>query len=195
MSRALLNLVLFLAFVGTLGLHYAMDRDLKKRNFEAMPEMVHPVSYDTFAKNPIFQDGKTLQLPEPGTIARGELPMHYRPTPEDATRAGLELRNPFSLDNARATERGALIFSNYCKMCHGPEGKGDGPLPQRGIPLPPSLLLERPVQMKDGQLFHILTYGQGNMSSHATQLSRDDRWKVILHIRTLQRQAAGAARP
>jgi mono/diheme cytochrome c family protein len=35
-------------------------------------------------------------------------------------------------------------------------------------------------------MFHVLTYGQGNMPSFATQLSRDDRWSVILHLRMLQ---------
>lgn len=43
--------------------------------------------------------------------------------------------------------------------------------------------------MKDGQLFHILTYGQGNMPSYATQLSREDRWRVIVHVRSLQQTA------
>jgi len=48
--------------------------------------------------------------------------------------------------------------------------------------------------MKDGQMFHVLTYGQGNMPSLAAQLSVDDRWSVILHMRMLQGPyAPGAA--
>jgi mono/diheme cytochrome c family protein len=47
--------------------------------------------------------------------------------------------------------------------------------------------------MKDGQLFHVLTYGQNNMPSYASQLSRGDRWNVILYVRTLQVAAAQAA--
>jgi hypothetical protein len=45
--------------------------------------------------------------------------------------------------------------------------------------------------MKDGQMFHILTHGQGNMASYAGQLLSADRWQVILHIRSLQQQAKG----
>jgi hypothetical protein len=45
--------------------------------------------------------------------------------------------------------------------------------------------------MKDGQLFHVVTYGQGNMPAHAAQLSQDDRWQVILHLRSLQQAAKG----
>jgi mono/diheme cytochrome c family protein len=40
--------------------------------------------------------------------------------------------------------------------------------------------------MKDGQMFHVLTYGQGNMPAFSSTLSRDDRWSVILHVRLLQ---------
>jgi hypothetical protein len=43
-------------------------------------------------------------------------------------------------------------------------------------------------------MFHILTYGQGNMASYAGQLSVEDRWQVLLRVRELQ-QAAGEKRP
>lgn len=197
MSRRVVNVFLLLAFVASLGLHVIAGRDLTRRNIEVMPEMGYSPAYDTFAPNPNFPDGKTVQLPEPGTIPRGRLPLHYGPTLEDAARAGAELHNSFSADDARARERGAFLFTNYCQMCHGLEGKGDGLIVQRGPNMPPSasLLAENAVQMKDGQLFHVLTYGQRNMSSHAAQLSREDRWKVILHIRSLQQKAAGEKRP
>jgi mono/diheme cytochrome c family protein len=182
MSGRVLNFLLLLAFLATLGLYAATGRDLRQRNVEAMPEMVRSPAYATFAPNPNFPDGKTLQLPEPGTIRRGRLPLHYGPS--------AELRNPFAAADTRARERGAFLYVNYCAMCHGPEGKGDGPVPQRGIPLPASLQGENAVQMKDGQMFHVLTFGWRNMASHAAQLAPDDRWKVILHVRALQQQAA-----
>ena len=40
MSRGALNFVLLLAFLGSLGLHVATDRDLTQRNYEFIPEMV-----------------------------------------------------------------------------------------------------------------------------------------------------------
>ena len=46
------------------------------------------------------------------------------------------------------------------------------------------------MQMKDGQLFHILTYGQGSMTSFAAQLTPDGRWDVINYVRRLQQQEA-----
>src|SRR5205823_12508017 len=70
--------------------------------------------------------------------------------------------------------------------CHGVGGAGNGPVAQRGYPPPPSLLAEHVLKMKDGQLFHVLTYGQNNMPSYASQLSREDRWNVILYVRSMQ---------
>jgi mono/diheme cytochrome c family protein len=102
-------------------------------------------------------------------------------------------QDAFALTAAR--ERGAFIYTNYCRMCHGPEGKGDGLLVQHGIPTPASLVVEKPVPMKDGEMFYVLTYGQRNMPSLAAQLSREDRWKVILYVRSLQKKAAGEKRP
>src|SRR6516164_8005701 len=99
MARGVVNLLLLLAFIGTLGLHLLADRDHRLRNFEAMPDMAHSPAYDTLAPNPNFADGRTLQLPEPGTIARGRKPLHYGPSPEDALRAGQDLHNPFTGDD------------------------------------------------------------------------------------------------
>jgi mono/diheme cytochrome c family protein len=124
-----------------------------------------------------------------GASALVQLPLHYQASPEDALRAGKELHNPLNAASARWRERGAFIFTNYCAVCHGPGGKGDGPVTLRGVPPPPSLLAEHAQQMKEGQLFHVLTYGQNNMASYASQLSRVDRWSVILHVRALQQQA------
>ena len=181
-----LNL-LFLTCIAIIGaLNWITRRDFSQPNLEFLPEMVRSVTYDSFAPNPNFPDGKTLQQPVPGTIPRGFLPLHYEATPQDAERAGEELLNPYSMQDTEALQRGELVYENFCLPCHGTEGRGNGPVILRGYPAPPPLISNRAIGMKDGQIFHIITYGQRNMSPHATQISREDRWKVILHIRTLQ---------
>jgi mono/diheme cytochrome c family protein len=193
MSRRTVNAVLLLLFLGSLGLHAVVGRDMARRNFEVLPDMAHSPAFGSLAPNPNFADGVTSQPPQPGTIPRGPLPLHYGTSPAEAVRAGAELHNPFGAD-ARTVQRGKFVYQNYCLMCHGREGKGDGPVSQRGFPLPASLLGPTAVQMKDGQMFHVLTYGQRNMPAHAALLSREDRWKVIVYIRSLQK-AAGVKRP
>ena len=181
-----LNLLFFTSIVIIGALNWIIRRDFSRPNLEFLPEMVRSVPYDSFSPNPNFPDGKTLQQPVPGTIPRGFLPLHYEATPQDAERAGEELQNPYSMQDTEALQRGELVYRNFCLPCHGTEGRGNGPVILRGYPAPPPLISNRAIGMKDGQMFHIITYGQRNMSPHATQISREDRWKVILHIRTLQ---------
>jgi mono/diheme cytochrome c family protein len=88
-----------------------------------------------------------------------------------------------------------LLYTNYCAICHGPGGKGDGVIAQRSVLKPRSLLEGNALQMKDGQMFHVLTYGQGSMASYAAMLPPEDRWRVVLHVRTLQKQATGKGTP
>jgi mono/diheme cytochrome c family protein len=157
-------------------------------NYEFVPEaqMVRTPAYDSFTPVSGLADGRSLRTPPLGTIIRGQMPLHYQPTLQDAIRAGQELQNPFCFDDTDRLERGTSIFTNYCQVCHGPLGLGNGPITRGGFPPPSSLLAERAVQMKDGQMFHVLTYGQGNMPAFNGPLSSDDRWSVILHIRMLQ---------
>jgi len=132
-------------------------------------------------------------VPPAGSIPRNLMPLHYAATPEDAIRAGIELTNPFAADDQLALSRGTAVFNSFCIPCHGAGGLGDGLVTTRGVPPPPSLLDENARKIADGQMFHILTYGQKNMSSYASAISREDRWKAILYVRALQRQAAARA--
>jgi len=194
-GRVVLNAFLLLAVIASVCASWILSSDPTRPNFEFLPQMAHSPRYNAFAPNPNFADGTTLQRPEPGTIARGSMPLHYTATPQDALRAGEELKSPLDLSNVRARERGAFVFSNFCAVCHGAGGAGNGPVAQRGYPPPPSLLADHALKMKDGQVFHVLTYGQNNMPSYASQLSREDRWNVILYVRTMQAAATPVPAP
>ncbi len=194
MLRVGLNIVLLLAAITLVVGNWALLPDPRRPNYDFLPDMARGPRYNAFSSNPNFADGKTLQLPPPGTIARGLEPLHYAATPQDALRAGEELHSPLPADSAQARERGATVFATYCVVCHGAKATGDGTVTQRGFPPPPSLLLPHAANMKDGQIFHVLTYGQGNMPSYAGQISRQDRWSVIAYLRTVQ-GAAPAASP
>jgi mono/diheme cytochrome c family protein len=156
----------------------------EKRGFEYMPDMVYSLAYDSFAPNPVTRDGLTLQRPVRGTIARGYLPLHYTASAEDAERAGRELRNPIPRTD-RSSTQGKALFETYCAVCHGKEGRGDGPLVPK-IPNPPAYTSTRVRDMPAGRLFHIITFGSGRMPSYASQLQAHDRWLIAAHVQTLQ---------
>ena len=157
---------------------------------EYVKDMIDSVPYDSFAKNPVFRDGKTLQAPAPGSIPRGYEPFDYGPGPAEAARAALEVKSPFP-STAETVARGDKVFHIVCFTCHGDLGKGDGPVAGR-FPTPPSLVADHARGLGDGQLFHIISRGQGLMPAHTINVRLVDRWKVIHYLRTLQ--ASGGAK-
>ncbi|MBU2444787.1 MAG: cytochrome c [Bacteroidetes bacterium] len=186
MSRLSLNIFLILILILFIAGTILVKRNFTQRNTEMLPGMVNSVPYNTFSPNKNFSDGKTLQAPVEETSVKGFVKLKYTSSGEDAILAGKELINPFSKESIELVEEGSKLFSTYCGPCHGVSGMGDGNIVQKGSPPPPSLFVEKALSMKDGQMFHIMTYGQGNMPSLASQVSTNDRWKIILHIRSLQ---------
>jgi len=188
-----INFVLLAGIGVGIALNLLVSRDFKQPNLMFFPEMVFSIPYNSFAKNPNFADGKTLQQPPAGSIARDYMPLHYAANDTDGIRAGLELTNPYSNEDKDAKLRGAYIYKDFCLPCHGPTGAVHGLISKRGYPPPPDLSLENGLKMKDGQMFHVLTYGKGNMPDYRAQVASDDRWKVILHVRELQEKALAEA--
>ena len=85
--------------------------------------------------------------------------------------------------------RGKHLYGRYCLVCHGANGKGDGPLVVSGkIPTPPSYTSERVAPFPPGRLFHVVTMGTQNpagaqkMPSYAALLTPNERWKVVGYV-------------
>jgi mono/diheme cytochrome c family protein len=148
------------------------------------PDMAYTVAFDPYDPNPVTRNGATLMLPPEGTVPVGGSFFPYGPGPKEAARAGRELENPID-DSKENLKRGAHIFNTYCAVCHGREGKGDGPIIGR-FPNPPTLHAERALTITDGEMYHIITTGQGIMAAYNVQVRPDDRWRAIHHIRVLQ---------
>jgi len=190
-----LNLFLAVALALCVACGFLIRPQPSRPNVEFLPEMVRTAAYKAYSANPNFPDGKTLQAPPPDTIPRGFHSVDYPATEAGALRAGEELSNPYNFDDLAAFTRGAFVFRTWCVPCHGGTGRGDGPVAMRGFPAPPPLTSEKTLTLKDGRMFHILTYGQKNMPSYASQVSEDDRWKAILYVRSLQRSAQATKAP
>lgn len=148
------------------------------------PDMVKSLSFKPYDPNPVLRRGQTLQLPAEGTVSIERTPFAFGPGPDEALRAGRELRNPAAATSAELL-RGRSVYETICVVCHGPQGQGDGPIIGR-FPNPPSLRAEHARNLPDGQIFHIVTRGQGVMPGHAAQVLPEDRWRVILYLRELQ---------
>lgn len=84
-------------------------------------------------------------------------------------------------------ENGKRLFQIYCALCHGPDGKGGGPIAAKFVP-PPDLTLELFKQRTDGFLYATIRDGGALMPAQGEGLSREERWDVVNYLRVLQGQ-------
>ncbi len=166
-------------------------KDKKSTGWEYAPNMYEHIAYDPDQKNPNFKDGKTAQVPPAGTIPLGFTRFDYPNTRDGYEKASGEVQNP--LKNVPANfQEGEVLFSHFCSPCHGATGQGDGTVVAHGFPAPPSYSKgqsSRGGAMKDltdGKIYHTITYGVNAMGSYASQLSPEERWKVVMYVHHLQ---------
>lgn len=181
------NLLLLAALALLTAANFWRGGGPETRNYRILPEMAETPAVTTFSQTPLLPEDSALQPPPAHTIPRDLPPLPYTASEEDAVRAGNELRNPVEGSDA-VLARARDIFRNFCTPCHGADATGSGQVVSRGFPAPPSLLAAHARQLPDGRIFHILTFGQGNMPSYRFQLSRQERWTVIHYVRQLQQE-------
>jgi len=161
--------------------------------FEFMPNMYRSPSYETYSENPVFKNGITSQLNVEGTIPRGFTPFEYNNTLKDYLRAGNELSNPLTLD-VKTLAEGKKLYEMFCAHCHGTKGDGKGSIkhPVYGaIPAYSDAIAPRRSgatmsELNDGQIFHTIVFGLNAMGPHASQLTQEERWKIVHYVHELQ---------
>lgn len=152
------------------------------------PNMDRQPKYLPQGASSFFADGATMRPPVEGTVARGELFVDSA-LYEGKDEAGEPVaENPLPISE-QLLVRGAERFQIYCAPCHGDRGDGKGMLNQRAGVNVASLLDERIRNLPDGQIFDVVTNGLGLMSGYRYPIPAQDRWAIIAHVRTLQKEA------
>lgn len=123
-----------------------------------------------------YQDGPRLVPPE------GAVPMHgLSVIPEEFP------VNPVPSDDV-SLQRGAILYSIHCQLCHGAQGHGDGSLAQYFDRTPQNLTSEQITDEFDGSVYLTILQGFGQMPSLAENLTPRERWDIINYVRTLPPQ-------
>lgn len=94
--------------------------------------------------------------------------------------------NPIAA-TAESIGRGKALFETHCAICHGMEGRGDGPRVFE-LPTPPADLSGPKVHTHpDGDLFWWISKGipKAGMPSFEDTISEEDRWHIINFVRLL----------
>lgn len=138
-----------------------------------------------------------MREPAPNTVSRnkqGWLP--YR-VPNDSTGLRIASRIVSPLDSsATIVAEGKVLYETYCDHCHGAKGAGDGKVGAgitvdgvqkgnyAGVPDYKSGAL---VNITEGHIFYVITYGKGLMKPHGSQVNPEERWKIARYVKTLQK--------
>ena len=183
MNKTLLN---FGFFVGIIFL--ASCSGDSNPGYEYMPNMYRSPSLETYSENAIT--GMNALTPVKGTIARGKLKtFNYDGTLEGYLLAGKKAFNPIEKNEKNLTD-GKALYGMFCEHCHGETGAGDGTMTHAIYSAVPhyndSKLLRRcklPMcDLKAGHIFHTITFGLNAMGPHATQITENERWKIVLYV-------------
>jgi len=175
---------------------FSACRDKQSTGLEYARNMYDPIAYNPDQPNKNFANGQTAQTPPKNTAPVGFVEDDIYPnTKEGYEAAGINLVNSLQLTEKNLLE-GKHLFKVMCSPCHGMEGDGQGHLVKiekfSGVPSfhDPEKASSRGGLMKDlsaGKIYHTIKYGVNMMGSYASQLTPEERWKVVLFVQELQK--------
>jgi mono/diheme cytochrome c family protein len=163
---------------------------------ELFPDMNYQDKVKDQQPSAFFGDGNSARPPIPGTIAQ-EMPsqVDYGSTGKwDDTHWGTGIPVHDARDGGRALQidaadmaRGRELYNFSCAVCHGAAGDGQGITSKYGLNGVASYHVDRLRQETDGELFDTISNGKGQMLGYGYNITIDDRWRVVMYVRALQR--------
>jgi mono/diheme cytochrome c family protein len=165
-----------------------------------MPDMYYSRAYEAFGYNNLPEDHDLKRKgiyytgkPVPGTIARGDAFSFPIPAGDSGYALAAGYRNA-TMDtttlNPNQMIEAERLYLIFCGICHGTALDGNGPLWKGGdgpFPAAPRNLLDDYTKaLSDGQMYHVITYGKGQMGSYASQVHAEQRWWLIKYMRSKQ---------
>ena len=178
--------------------------------YEYAPQMYHSIPYEPLSQikdkekgrtitsraegpaehynsNPYNPYQMTMREPVPGTVKRREGGYLPYTLPQDSlVYAAENLVNPVPNTEAMVAE-GKALYERFCRHCHGAEGQGDGLVGKifKGVPIYNSRALQN---VTEGHIFHVISKGKGRMGAHESQISQEERWKIVHYVQVLQKK-------
>jgi mono/diheme cytochrome c family protein len=196
-------LVLLFVVVAAVSVLGFRGSETTRPPLEVFPDMDRQPKYKAQAASAFFADGRADRPTPAGVVAYGRsyaakdekflgADDHlYRGINADASYArgfpqGVEL-------NAQFLQLGQQKYTIYCAPCHGALGDGNGITKQYGMGSTPTYHDDRLRGVPEGEIYHVITAGKGNMLSYADKLEPKERWAVVAYVRALQRAQTGTA--
>ncbi|MEQ8904077.1 cytochrome c [Ekhidna sp.] len=139
-----------------------------------------------YNSNPYNEFKMNMREPVANTVRRGQ-PLPVRMTIDDLETAAATLESPFAADDESVIKDGKALYESYCKHCHGAEGNADGLVAEAYAGVA-NLNGAAYLEITEGHIFHVITFGKGLMGAHGSQVSPDDRWRIARYVKELQKK-------
>lgn len=96
--------------------------------------------------------------------------------------AGRTLVNPVP-KSPESLARGRELFDVHCIVCHGAQGRGNGPVGRKFVPQPMELNFDYVQLQPDGQIFYTISHGSLAMPAYGEAVAAEDRWHLVNFIK------------
>lgn len=104
-----------------------------------------------------------------------------------------KLQNPVPANND-AIGAGMMIYMDHCQSCHGENGDGKGEKAEQLSVAPANFTDAHAMSaVTDGELFWRITHGRRPMPSFKDKLTDEERWQLVVYIRTFARKPQAGA--
>lgn len=162
--------------------------DANDPGLEYAPQMYESLPYDPLRQvdaNTVNPMGINQRTPAIGTVPRGKMSYFNHIGKEDVATAEQSLRNPLRYTQTHL-EEGKVLYTRMCQHCHGEQGDGQGPVGQKfkGVP---NYATGAYATMNEGHIYHVIQWGKGRMMPHGSQVNPEERWKIAMYVRVLQK--------
>ncbi|MEQ8358652.1 MAG: cytochrome c [Cytophagales bacterium] len=150
-----------------------------------------------YTSNPNNPHEMNMREPVENTIARRNYTLNDKDSSENvyflAERlhkdslelAGKILQNPLP-ETPEVLAEGKELYLQFCQHCHGKQGGADGKVAEQypGVPKYNSRAVKN---VSGGHIYHVITHGKGRMWPHGSQMSPEERWKIVRYVQELQK--------
>jgi len=124
-----------------------------------------------------------------GAVAAGAAQAKPAAKPALTAAQAKALKNPAAAD-AASIAAGRGTFAKYCRACHGPEGKGDGPAAAAMKDVKPANLADANWDhgSTDGEIFNSINAGIGPkfaMAAFQGRIPDAQIWNVVNFVKSL----------
>jgi mono/diheme cytochrome c family protein len=192
-------LFVVVAAVSVLGFR---GTEFTKPPLEVFADMDHQPKYKAQGASAFFADRQADRRPPVGVVAYGRSENVQDPkflAADDHLYRGVSADGSYARGypagveiSAQFLRQGQNKYAIYCAACHGALGDGNGITKQYGMGATPTYHDDRLRGVPEGEIYHVITAGKGNMLSYADKLEPADRWAVVAYVRALQRAQTGA---